>query len=84
MEKDNSKIIKECEICKSDSTCLCYQCNSYFCESCYKLIHDKMNDPQHKKEGIDLFVPIDLKCPEHPKDRINLFCVDEQGNYIFF
>ena len=29
------------------------------------------------------FVPFSLKCPAHPKDRINLFCTDEKGkNYI--
>ena len=83
MEKKN-KLIKECEICKSDSTCLCYECNSYFCNKCYKMIHDIKNDSKHKKENIDLFVPIDLKCPEHPKDRICLFCLDEQGNYIYY
>ena len=83
MEKLN-KLIKQCEICiKSDATCLCYECNSYFCERCYKVIHDIKEDSKHKKENIDLFVPIDLKCSEHPKDRINLFCLDDRGNYIF-
>ena len=82
MEKKN-KIIKECEICKSDSTCLCYECNSYFCDKCYKMIHDVKNDSKHKKENIDLYVPIDLKCPEHPKEGIRLFCLDEKGKYIF-
>ena len=62
MEKKN-KIIKECEICNSDSACLCYECNSYFCDKCYKMIHDVKNDSKHKKENIDLYVPIDLKCP---------------------
>ena len=42
---------------------------------------------QHKKENLDLFVPMDIKCPDHPKDRINLFCLEENGNiylYIIF
>ena len=82
MEKSN-KLIKCCEVCESDAMCLCYECNSYFCERCYKWIHEMKNDPKHKKENIDLFVPIDLKCPEHPKDRINLFCLDDRGNYFF-
>ena len=55
----------------------------HICEKCYKMIHDVKNNPKHKKENIDLFVPIDLKCPEHPKDRINLFCLDDRGNYFF-
>ena len=78
MKKQN-KLIKSCEICiKSDATCLCYECNSYFCERCYKVIHEIKDDPKHKKEIIDLFVPIDLKCSEHPKDRLNLFCIDDK------
>ena len=46
------------------------------------MIHDIKKNPKHKKENIDLFVPIDLKCQEHPKDRINLFCLDDKGNFI--
>ena len=31
------------------------------------------------------FVPIETKCPNHPKDRLNLFCLDEKGkNIILF
>ena len=77
MEKEN-KIIKPCEICKSEAACLCFECNSYFCLRCFKLIHDVKNDPKHKKENIDLFVPIDFKCPEHPNEGINLFCLDDR------
>jgi len=91
MDNKKSNIIKECEICESNATCLCFQCNNYFCESCYKMIHDKAKKGSHKKEIIDPFVPIDLKCPYHPKDRINLFCANEKGmsistlkNYIFY
>ena len=35
---------------------------------------------KHKKENLDLFVPMDKKCPKHPKDWINLFYLDENGN----
>jgi len=82
MEELKTKQFKYCEFCKSNATCLCFQCDNYFCDRCYKLIHDLKNEPQHKKDSIDPFVPIDIKCPEHPRDRINLFCVDEKGNYI--
>ena len=34
----------------------------------------------HKKENIDPFIPIELKCPIHPQNPMNLFCVDEKGN----
>ena len=80
MIQEKSKNFKECEICKSNSTCLCFQCNNYFCESCYKFVHDKQINSNHKKVIIDPFMPIDLKCPEHPQDRMYLFCTDEKGN----
>ena len=76
------KQFKDCDICYSKATCLCFKCNNYFCERCFKLIHDVKNDPTHKKESIDPFIPIELKCPIHPQDRMNLFCVNENGKYI--
>ena len=87
MNTNNHKLIKECEICGTNATCLCYICKSYFCESCYKLIHDKKINSNHKKENIDPFVPIDLKCPDHPEHPMYLFCVDEKGKlktYLYF
>ena len=77
------KIMKDCEICKAEATCLCYECYNYYCERCFKMIHDVKNDPQHKKESIDLFVPIDLKCPKHPKKSVDLFCLNEKGKTLF-
>ena len=29
---------------------------------------------------IDFFVPLDVKCLEHPKVINNLFCVNDKGN----
>ena len=72
--------LKKCEICETEATSLCYKCKSYYCDSCYKLIHDKKPKNDHKKEKIDYFVPIDIKCPDHPDNIINLFCIDEKGN----
>ena len=74
-----NNIIKKCEICEKDATSLCFQCINYFCDSCYKLIHDKKNNNLHKKEKLDYYVPIELKCSDHPKIPITLFCVDEKG-----
>ena len=78
MEK-KAKLIKHCESCGVDATNLCFQCLEYFCESCFKQFHEKKLKSNHKKESIDLFVPVDLKCPEHPKVPLNLFCIDEKG-----
>ena len=61
MIKDKSKLFKECEICKTNASYLCFQCNDYFCESYYKFVHDKQVNLSHKKENIDPFIPIDIK-----------------------
>ena len=80
-EKSNN--IKKCEICQSQATNICFECFSYFCDQCSKFIHDKQINTSHKKEKIDYFVPIEIKCSEHPKNAINLFCIDEKGNLFF-
>ena len=50
MEKDFS-LIKKCGICEiDDAICLCYECLNYFCESCYKYIHEKKNPNIKKKK----------------------------------
>jgi hypothetical protein len=83
MEKNISQT-KKCDICESDANCLCFKCINYFCEKCYKLIHDLKKSNDHKKELIDAFVPFDLKCPYHPTIPTNLFCLDEKGNSYLF
>ena len=77
--KENQKNEKQCEICGSLATNLCLKCISYFCDECYKYVHNKQINSQHKREKIDYFASIDTKCVDHPKDRISLFCVDEKG-----
>ena len=57
---------------------------NYFCDICYKLIHEKKEINQHKKEKIDYLIPIDTKCPNHPIIPNNLFCVDKKGKIINF
>ena len=82
MDEPKSKNIKECEMCDSSATCLCFKCNNYFCESCFKLIHNLKKNLNHKKENIDPFVPIELKCPYHSQNPMNLFCINEKGKFI--
>ncbi len=41
------------------------------------MIHNKPKKSKHKKEEIDPYIPLDLKCPEHQKVPNNLFCLDE-------
>ena len=57
---------------------LCLTCNSYSCESCFKFIHQKKKNQQHKREKIDLYVPIVTKCSVHPDNPVNLFCLNEK------
>jgi len=71
--------LKKCDICKGDATSLCFNCMNYFCDSCFKIAHSKEQTQSHKKEKIDYYVPIDVRCPEHKLVPMNLFCVDEKG-----
>jgi len=82
--ENKDKNIKFCELCHTQSTCLCYKCFIYFCDSCFKFIHDKIKNDEHKKDIIDPFIQIDTKCPDHPKNIINLFCVEEKGKIKLF
>ena len=73
----------QCEICKDEEAkVICHDCHFYFCEICFKFVHDRKKNKDHKKEKIDLFIPIETKCPEHEGSPMNLFCVDEKGKYI--
>ena len=77
MEKNKSKI-KECDLCGTNATYLCFNFILYFCDSCYKFVHDKPKSINHKKESLDPYIPIDLKCPEHTIMPITLFCLTEK------
>ena len=79
MEEKKIKNFKECEFCDSNATSLCFKCKNYYCEQCFKYIHNKQKYSNHKKENIDPFIPIELKCPDHPEHPIYLFCVDDGG-----
>ena len=73
---------KNCEVCKIEAKCVCFQCMSYFCDSCYKLSHNNEEFKLHKKEKIDYMVAIDIKCPEHKLHPMVLFCTNEKGNIL--
>jgi len=83
--KDNKNNFKFCDVCKSKATLFCMECLcNYFCDSCYKLFHDKKENCNHKKEKIDYYAPIDIRCPEHKNVPLNLFCLDEKGKISIF
>ena len=81
MDKGENKI---CDICETNSTCLCFKCNSYFCEKCYKMAHDLKKSQDHKKELIDPFISFDLKCSLHKAQPNSLFCLEDKSNYNSF
>ena len=77
----NQKNFKHCDMCKFiEASCLCSKCFSYYCEGCFKQVHGVKENKDHKKETIDYNVPIDTRCPDHDKNPINLFCIDEKSN----
>jgi len=85
MDNDIKKEEKICEICKLTATNICFDCLCYLCDSCFEFIHVKSANLLHQKESIDSFLSIDFKCPEHPKNSINLFCTTEKRNiFIYF
>ena len=80
MEKKESKI-KHCGICETDATCLCFDCYNYFCESCFKFVHEKgkgKGKSNHIKEKIDPYLPFNFRCPEHQRGLLDLFCIEEK------
>ena len=79
--ENKQKNYKQCDICQdTEAESLCPQCFSYYCDDCYKTVHNKKRNKEHKKEAIDFNVPIDTRCPDHAGNNINLFCIDEKGN----
>ena len=76
----NIQNFKKCDVCKNEPTSLCFKCMNYYCDSCFKIAHTKDEFKAHKKENIDYFISIDVRCPEHKLNPMNLFCLDEKGN----
>ena len=78
----NQKNYKQCDMCKDvEATSLCPQCFRYYCDGCHNQVHERKKNNEHKKETIDYNVPIDTRCPEHDQIPINLFYLDEKGNF---
>ena len=83
--KENNIDDKKCELCKEQATNICYECCLYLCASCFLYLHEKKANLFHKKEDIDPFISIDIKCPGHPTVPMNLFCSSEKSkNYIIY
>jgi len=77
--KEEKINVKNCELCQEIATNICFDCSFYLCDSCFQFLHEKKANKDHEKEEIDDFIPIDIKCPEHPKIPMNLFCIKEKS-----
>ena len=80
---ENLTKIKKCDYCRSDASDVCFKCNDFFCNNCYKIIHELRKDSEHKKIEINPYLSIDLFCPMHPKNPLELFCLDDKGNFYY-
>ena len=56
--------------------------NNIYAKFVINLFMKKKKNSNHTKQALDPYVPILLKCPEHPEVPLNLFCLDEKGIYI--
>ena len=79
--EEEKKNYKFCELCKIEATSLCLDCYRYYCEECFKYIHNKKANINHKKDKVDCFISMDINCPLHEKNALNLFCIEEKGKY---
>ena len=75
---------KKCEICEAKATKICFDCLNYLCDSCFEYIHDKNNNSRHDKEYVHSYNSINIKCPKHPNNVINLFCSNEKSKKLIF
>ena len=82
MEEKNEE--KKCELCKSQATNICFNCSFYLCDSCFEFLHKQKSNSEHKKESINPFISINIKCPEHPEVPMNLFCIKEKSKKNIF
>lgn len=80
MEENINKEEKKCEICKESAAYICFDCPFYLCYSCFEFIHGKNANMMHQKDEIDPFILLDIKCPEHQQNSMNLFCINERSN----
>ena len=73
----------KCELCKEKANNICFEGCLYLCQSCFKFLHQKKAILEHKMVEIDPYVSIDIKCSNHPNNKINIFCINEKSKNIF-
>ena len=79
-----SSNIKKCEICENEATSLCFKCISYFCDSCYKFIHDKQNNSLHKRKKQIIMFQQTQNAQITPKFLLLYFVLMKKVNKFYF
>ena len=70
---------KECGYCEEVATIVCFDCKNYFCEDCFKSMHQKKKSSKHINEKISPILPIEINCLKHEKYQIVSFCLNDKG-----
>ena len=77
----NLNRLKKCDFCMSEASLICFQCKKYYCDKCFKIIHDIKKDMSHEETKINPYLSIDFFCPEHKEYPLELFCLNDKGKF---
>jgi len=81
---ENLMIIKKCNLCLLEASSICFKCKKYFCDNCYKIIHEIKKNNEHEKTKINPYLSIDFFCQNHPEYPLELFCLNDGGKDIIY
>ena len=77
----SKKNIKQCDICKEEEAkSIVFNALIIIVILALNMSNKRIKILNIKKGKIDYFIPINIWCPDHEKDAIKFFCVDEKGN----
>jgi len=80
---ENLTKLKKCNLCNSDSFWICFQCKKYYCDKCWKIIHEIKKEKAHEKTKINPYLSLDFFCSNHQEYPLELFCLNDKGNFNF-
>ena len=64
-----------CEQCGDVATLYCHNCNKKLCEKCSTAMHKDQYMKEHKIEPLEKAITQIQKCPEHPDQNIQYYCM---------
>ena len=80
--EDNKEICKTCDMCGEEPNIICFDCLSYYCNSCSNFIHGKKINEGHIRDKINSLPLIGIKCEIHKNKKLEYFCLDENSKYF--